>query len=481
MSAAELLALSPLLVLAAGATLVMLQIAFLRSVNLTASLATLSLGLAALSCIYAADAAPLQVTPLLLADRWALLFCVVFSLSGAVTALLSRDYIRHHGDEPEEYFLLLILSTMGACVLAYANHLASLLLGLELLSISLYALIAYPNKSILPLEASIKYLVLSGASSATVLFGFALLYASTGTLEFTALGAALDGPGTVQVVLMVGAAMIFAGLAFKLSVVPFHLWTPDVYDGAPAPVTGYLASVVKAAIFIALLRLFLEADLFRYGRLVELTGLMAIFSMLAGNLLALLQTNIKRLLAYSSIAHVGYLLIVLMVCLTAPDRGLATEAAAFYLIAYTVTTLAAFGLLTLISAEEVERENVQLQHVSGLFWRQPVLASLMLVALLSLAGIPLTAGFIGKFYLFGAAVEGSNWVLLGALVIGSGIGIYYYLRVVFYMTRRPEEHRIGDDVPVALHTRLLCFALIATILLIGTMPQTLMAYIQSIL
>jgi NADH-quinone oxidoreductase subunit N len=481
MSAADFLALAPLIVLGAGATLVMLQIAFLRSVALTAALSTLLLALAALSCIYAAGPTPSQVTPLLLADRWAILFTALFSLAGALTVLLSRDYIRTHGDEPEEYFLLLILSTLGASTLAYANHLASLLLGMELLSIALYALIAYPNKSILPLEAAIKYLVLSGAASATALFGFALLYASTGSLEFAAMGDALDGPETSRVMLMVGAAMVFAGLAFKLSAVPFHLWTSDVYDGAPAPVTGYLASVAKAAVFIVLLRLFLEADLFRYTRLVELTGLMAILGMLAGNLLALLQANIKRLLAYSSIAHIGYLLIVLMVCLKASSTDLAREAAAFYLIAYTVTTLAAFGLLTLISTDRDDRENVQLQDISGLFWQQPALAVLMLVAMMSLAGIPLTAGFIGKLYLFGAAVDGSNWVLLAALVVGSGIGIFYYLRVVYYMTRRPEEHGIERKVPRTTLTAILCFGLITTILVMGTLPQALMSYIQSIL
>ena len=481
MTAAGLQALLPLLVLAGGATVLMLQIAFMRSVTLTTTLAVLTMALAALSCVYAAPVTPLQVTPLLLADQLALLFCVLFCLAGATTVLLSLDYIRHHGDEPEEYFLLLVLSTMGACVLAYAVHVASLLLGLELLSVALYALIAYPNKSILPLEAATKYLVLSGAASATALFGFALLYAATGTLEFAALGQQLDNTQMGESVLLVGAAMVFAGLAFKLSVVPFHLWTPDVYDGAPAPITGFLASVAKAAVFVVLLRLFLEADLFRYRRLVEVTGLLAIFSMLAGNLLALLQTNIKRMLAYSSIAHIGYLMIIFMVCLNSDNRSLATEAATFYLIAYTATTIAAFGLLTLISAQQVERENVELHHVSGLFWHQPLQAGLMLVALLSLAGIPLTAGFVAKFYILSAAVSGQHWVLLAALVLGSGIGIYYYLRVVYYMTRRPEPHHVQPGSGSGWRAHGLPSALIAIILLLGMLPQSLMAYLRSIL
>jgi NADH-quinone oxidoreductase subunit N len=473
-------ALLPLLVLGTGATLLMLQIAWVRSPGLTGALAALVLALAGLSCRFAAETAPLQVTPLLLADRYALLFCTLFCLAGAVTALLSRDYVSR-GDEPEEFFLLLVLATMGACILAYAVHVASLLLGLELLSVSLYTLIAYPNKSILPLEAAVKYLVLSGAASATALFGFALLYAATGTLGFSAIGQGLGETSTGQSVLLPAAVMIFAGLAFKLSVVPFHLWTPDVYDGAPAPVTGFLASVAKGAVFVVLLRLFLDADLFRYYRLVEVTGLLAIFSMVAGNLLALLQTNIKRMLAYSSIAHIGYLLIVLMVCTNSANQALAVEAAIYYLIAYTATTIAAFGLLTLISCDPSGRENIQLQQVSGLFWRQPMLACLMLVALLSLAGIPLTAGFIAKFYLVNAAVSGHHWVLLLALVLGSSIGIYYYLRVIYYMTRRPEEHGAEHETIRDWRGRILSGLLIACILLLGIAPQSLMQYLRAII
>ncbi|MCB1679608.1 MAG: NADH-quinone oxidoreductase subunit N [Halioglobus sp.] len=481
MNAADFQALLPLLVLSGGAVLLMLQIAFVRGVNRSAALATLTLVLAALSCASAVEQAPRQVTPLLVMDAFALLFCAVFCLAAAVTVLLSGDYISYHGDEPEEYFLLLVLSTLGACVLVSANHVASLVLGLELLSVSLYALIAYPNKSILPLEAAIKYLVLSGTASATTLFGFALLYAATGTLAFDALGEQLTATATGRPMLLLAGAMVFAGLGFKFSLVPFHLWTPDVYHGAPAPVTGFLASVSKAAVFLVLLRLFLDADLFRYRILVELTGLIAILSMLAGNLLALLQTNIKRMLAYSSIAHMGYLLLVFMVCIERDNRGLAVEAAAYYLIAYIATIIAAFGLLTLVSARQVEREDVQLQHVSGLFWRQPLLACLLLVALLSLVGVPLTAGFIAKFYLVVAAVDGSNWVLLGALIVGSAIGIYYYMRVIYYMSRKPEQ-QVSQAAPAdGLAVRVLSGALIVIILLLGTVPQPLMAYIRSIL
>lgn len=480
MNGSDFQALLPLMILAGGATALMLQIAFLRRVNLSAALAVLVLAAAAISCLHAVSVTPLQVTPLLLADRLALLFCVVFCIAGAATVLLSRDYIRCHGDEPEEYFLLLLLSTLGACVLAYSTHVASLMLGLELLSVSLYALIAYPSKSILPLEAAVKYLVLSGAASATMLFGFALMYAMTGAMEFSALGRAIgELPGS-PVVVVIGSAMVLAGLAFKLSAVPFHLWTPDVYQGAPAPVSGFLATVGKAAVFVAVLRLFLDADLFRYTRLVELVGLMAILGMLAGNLLALLQTNLKRMLAYSSIAHMGYLLIVFMGGLRADNRELAIEAATFYLIAYTATTIAAFGMLGLLNPKATEHENAELHQIDGLLWQRPVLAALMAVALLSLAGIPLTAGFIAKLYLFSTAVMGGNWILLAALIAGSAIGIYYYLRAIYSMTRRPDEQTPPHPAP-AWRDQAVALALIALILLLGTVPHPLVNYIESIM
>lgn len=481
MNAADFYSLAPLLILAGGATILMLQIAFRRDIKLTSALTVATLLAAAFSIIGAGDNVPRFVTPLLRADHLALVFSGLFCLAAAVTSILSIDYLRQRGDEPEEFFLLLILSTLGACVLAYAAHLASLLLGLELMSISLYALIAYPDKTKLPLEAAIKYLVLSGAATATMLFGFALLYGTTGTMQFAAMGDQLMDAHAGSAVLLVAAVMVVSGLGFKLSLVPFHMWTPDVYDGAPAPVTGFLASVSKAAVFVALLRWFLASDLFRFDILIDSISLLAIFSMLAGNILALLQSNIKRMLAYSSIAHMGYLVIILVVGSNMDNRALAIEAGMYYLIAYTVTTIAAFGLLTLLSSEGHHRENVQLHDVSGLFWHQPLYASLMMVALLSLAGIPLTAGFIAKFYLISAAVSDFRWVLLGSLVVGSGIGIYYYLRVIFYMTRKVEEHNNNPVAPGGWLVKAVSCALIASILLLGTVPQPLMEYLRSIL
>ncbi len=473
--------LSPIAVLGIGVVVLMMEVAFRRSLSMTFTITVSTLVLALLCIPWAAEAPNSQVTVLLRGDGYALLFTGIFLVGGLLTCILSPRYIASRGDEPDEYFLLLLLATMGAIVLAYATHVASLLLGLELMGVALYALIAYPDRSLLPLEAAIKYLVLSGAASAALLFGFALAYGATGALAFSDMAAALAAPEST-IMLVAAAAFIFAGLGFKLSLVPFHMWTPDVYQGSPMPVTGFLAAVSKAAVFAVLLRLFVDAQLYQYDAIMRILGFVAILSMLGGNLLALLQSNLKRMLAYSSIAHMGYLLIVLIASRNAGTRALAEEAAIYYLVAYTATTIAAFSLLTFVGLKRSDQGSMDLGTLSGLFWQRPLLAGLMLVAMLSLAGIPLTAGFIGKLYLVQAGVAGSHWIMLGALVIGSSIGIYYYLRVVFYMARRPEDARVtlleGDE---ALPGTLLTCALIALVLWLGIAPQPLIDYVRAIL
>jgi NADH-quinone oxidoreductase subunit N len=477
---AQLSALLPLILLASGIVLVMLQIAWRRQPRITLALTVVTLLAAAVTASTLRGQAPPDL--LLVADAQAALFTILFCLAAVLTALLSTDFLRQRGDEPGEYFLLLLLGTLGACILAHARHLAALLLGLELLSVALYALIAYPDRAPRALEAATKYLVLSGAASATLLFGFALLYGATGSLSFTTPDANLSALATSDgTLLQVAAIMVLAGLAFKLSLVPFHLWTPDVYQGAPAPVTGFLASVSKAAVVAVLLRWFVEAELFRFTALMQVLALLALLSMLAGNLLALLQDNIKRMLAYSSIAHMGYLLIVFSVAAEPGNRAFALEAASFYLIAYTATTIAAFALLTMLKGAADDHEGDQLQDISGLFWHAPGPALLMLVAMLSLAGIPLTAGFLAKLYVVGAASSGGHWLLLAGLLAGSAIGVYYYLRVVFYMSRRPEEFPAQTGVSGYGPARLAAWLLVAAVLLLGLLPQPLLQHLASIL
>lgn len=479
--------LSPL-VLAAVAIVLMMQIAFKRQAMVSSVITCLGLVLAALALLpttelFDSGTNSLQVTMLLVSDHYSVFFSALILFATLVTALLAKDYLEHRDGENEEFYLLLLLSAFGALILVSSTHLASLLLGLELLGVALYALIAYPERGHLPLEAAVKYLVLSGAASAILLFGFALIYAALGTLSFVGIGEqlAMSTSPDKRGMILIGTGMVFAGIGFKLSLVPFHMWTPDVYQGAPSPVTGFLATVSKGAIFAALLRLFIDARLYQYDSLMLALSLVAIASMLVGNLLALKQDNLKRLLAYSSIAHLGYLLITLVVFGAIQQANLAVEATAFYLAAYIVTSLGAFALLSIISNIT---ETDTIEDIQGLFWRQPLLALLLTVAMLSLAGIPLTAGFIGKFYIFTVGIKGELWLLLGALVIGSGIGIYYYLRIVFAITMKPNDPQTGQHqiakAGLSLVAKIVVCLLIFMMLYLGILPQPLMEHLGSL-
>jgi NADH-quinone oxidoreductase subunit N len=473
MTMIELQSILPLIVLSIVIVLLMLLIAFRREHVLTAVSTVVGLLLTLASIPLAVAVGPQQMS-LLSVDAYGVFFTVLLLGVALASTLLSWEYLRHRKGRSEEFYLLLLLATLGALVLAFANHVASLLLGMELLGVSLYTLIAYPERGKLPLEASIKYLVLSGCASAVLLFGFALLYAALGSLSFVGIGERLAGASENQVLILAGSALVLAGIGFKLSVVPFHMWTPDVYQGAPLPVTGFLATVSKGAIFAVLLRLFVEAQLHQFTTLLMALSVLAVASMLVGNLLALQQQNLKRLLSYSSIAHLGYLLITLVTIGILSGSKLAVEAASYYVVAYLVTTLAVFAVVSLLSSDGGDEKQL-VSDLTGLFWHRPLLAGILTLSLLSLAGIPLTVGFIGKFYLITAGIEGALWVLLGALVVGSAIGVYYYLRIIYVMTleggNKVVEHStpwLGESVAVLLAV---------LVVWLGVLPQPLMIYV----
>lgn len=460
-AANELWALSPLIALAGTAVLELLLIALWRRPAAAWALALLGIVAALALLPVAAEFAPRPVTPLLVVDRYALAFMALAGGAGLVVALLSRDSLAGRTARPEAFYPLLLTALLGADVLAASRHVAALFLGLETLSVSLFALIAYPWQEERALEAGIKYLVLSGMASGLLLFGMALVYSGTGSLEFAALA---DAPGTLTV--LAGMVLVWVGLGFKLSLFPLHGWVADVYQGAPVPVSALLATVAKGAVLLLLLRWTLAGGLGREPVLADLLSLMAMASMLAGNLLALRQDNLKRLLAYSSMAHMGYLVILLIAGTQKGSGALAAEALLFYLAAYFPAVLAAFGVVAVLGGRGVEVEA--LEDYQGLFYTRPGLAGVLAVALLSLAGIPLTAGFVGKFYLFVAGGQARLWPLLGALVVGSVLGLYYYLRVIFQMAKLPG---MGvATVPVPWTARWVLGALLAALLGLGVYP-----------
>lgn len=426
MRGADLVALAPHLVLAATAIVVLLAIAWRRHRGTVVGLTLLGLALTLASLGVALDASPRQVTSLVRVDGFTV-FMVGLLVASSLTVCLFAAAGDGRRAQREELYLLLVLATFGGAVLAASTHFASLFLGLELSSVSLYALIAYPRRRATALEAGVKYLLLAGASSAFLLFGMALCYVEAGSLELVAVARMLDAGTPVA---LAGLALMLTGIGFKLALVPFHLWAPDVYSGAPAPVAAFIASVSKAGIFAVVLRFLLGAE--GPGRAMLLgLGVVAVASMLVGNLLALLERDVKRILAYSSVAHFGYLLVPV---LAAGRLGL--TAAAFYLVAYLTTVLAAFGVVTVVCGETGE---ARLEAVRGLFWRRPWIAALLAASLLSLAGIPVTAGFLGKLYLLLAGVDASLWPLVFALVLGSAIGLFYYLRVIVHLFAVPRD------------------------------------------
>ena len=477
MTSADFVALLPVIVLAAAIVVVMLAIAVRRHHGMTAlwTLAGLVLSFGAIPV--AALTAPRPVTPLLMLDGYALFYMGLILAAGIVVAALCYCYLESDWQQPEELYLLLLLATLGGLVLAASRHFAAFFLGLELLSVSLFAMVAYGITRKRSLEAGIKYLVLSGVATPFLLFGMALIYADLGTLEFGRIASLAGGSETGSVYLLAGVALLVVGAGFKLSLAPFHLWTPDVYEGAPAPVTAFLATVSKGAVLALLLRYFAETDGYRYGSLLLGLGLIAVASMLIGNFLALLQDNVKRILAYSSIAHMGYLLVAFLV-----GGPLAVEAVSFYLLAYFVTTLGAFGIVTVLSPSG--RDADALGDYQGLFWRRPYLAGVFSAMLLSLAGIPLTAGFIGKFYIMAAGVAGALWLLLAVLVVGSTIGLFYYLRIIVTMFKTVPEGVIPARPPLPMSVSLAGTAVLAALTLslvwLGVYPAPVIDFIQTI-
>lgn len=474
------IALLPLLITGATAIAVMLAIAWQRNHGLSFVVTSIGLTLALVSIVPALRVAPLDVTPLLRLDAFAYFYSAVVLVATLACVTLAHAYLGEKADSDgfpgnrEELYLLMALSAAGGLVLVSAQHLAGFFIGLELLSVPVYGLVAYAFFNKRSLEAGIKYMVLSAAASAFLLFGMALLYAESGSLSFAGIGASLAAQGSSALV-QAGIGMMLIGLGFKLSLAPFHLWTPDVYEGAPAPVATFLATVSKVAVFAVLLRLYQLSPATSGGWLNDALSLIAIASILIGNLLALNQSNLKRLLGYSSIAHFGYLLVALIA-----SKGLAVEAIGVYLVTYVLTTLGAFGVITLMSSPFKGRDADALYEYRGLFWRRPYLTAVLTVMMLSLAGIPLTAGFIGKFYVIASGVESQLWWLLGALIIGSAVGLFYYLRVMvtLYLVE-PGIRR--HDAPIKWGQRaggmmLLAIAVLAFFL--GVYPQPLLELVQ---
>lgn len=483
MSSEAIINLLQIIVLTAATVVVMLTAAFKRDHGLINALTQCGFAASLLIFLFIKPILPLQVTPLMYFDEYTLFFSSLILIGAMAVTALSWPYFEKHNPQNEEFYVLLMIATLGSLVMAGSSHFVSFFIGMEMLAVSLYVMIAYPVHAStiakFPLEAGIKYLVMSGTASAVMLFGMALVYAVLGTMEFGAMGAAVAQSGEgMRPLLLVGFLMLIAGIAFKLSLVPFHMWTPDVYEGAPVPVTAYLATVSKVGMIAVLVRLLLNGEVLDFSQATVVLSLLAAASIIFGNLLAVMQSNIKRLLAYSAIGHLGYLLIAVVAAAVVPDL-LSVESVGYYTAAYVVTSLAGFAVISTLS--NAGHELDQVSDYQGLFWRNPWLACVMTAVFLSLAGIPLTAGFLGKFYVFTTGVEGQLWFLLTMLIIGSAIGLYYYLRVIYAMLRSApslQHDPAAGKLPMGAHAVMGLMTL--AIIWLGVYPMPLIRTLQGL-
>ncbi len=442
--------------------------------GLTALLAAVGLALAMCFTLSQAGLETTAFGGMVVLDGFASFLNVLFLASGLLAIAVAYGYLKRMGIERGEYYVLILFSISGMLLMAQAADLIVIFLALELLSIPLYVLAAFARPRLDSEEAGLKYFLLGAFATGFVVYGIALVFGAAGTtslvgiLSTTALSQT-TGPTASLPLLLTGAALILVGFSFKVAAVPFHMWTPDVYQGAPTPVTAFMAVGAKAAGFAALLRVFITAFPALDVDLVPVLWALAALTMLVGNLIAIAQTNIKRLLAYSSIAHAGYILMAFVPYGNPQVMPDAVASALFYLVAYALTSFGAWSVV--IALEKADARGLEIADYAGLGRKYPALAAAMTVFMLSLTGIPPTLGLVGKFYLFRTVIEGGFIGLALIGVLTSLISAYYYLRVVVVMYMRAGDPQVSGEPWLDLTT---LAAAVATVLL-SFIPMPLFA------
>jgi NADH-quinone oxidoreductase subunit N len=466
-------ALQILIVAGWGAVLLLLDLAVpAGQKRLTAYLAVAGLIASAVAGVFLWGSNRSTFGGMLVLDNYAILLNWIYALIGAIAIMIAIDYLPRHGIERGEFYPLILFATTGMMLLGQGGDLIVLFLGLEMLSLCLYILAGFAYPRISSEESAMKYLLIGAFAAGFLVFGIALLYGATGSSSLAQIGQTLISArltGEAYGFLLAGTALVIVGFAYKISMAPFHMWTPDVYEGAPTPVTAFMSVGAKVAGFAALTRFLLVAVPSQQGIWIPILGALAVVTMLVGNISAVAQTNVKRMLAYSSIGHAGYMLLG---TLAASDRGV--EALLFYMVSYTLTNLGAFAVL--IALEQRGEAAWDLADLAGLWSRRPWLAAAMALCMLSLAGVPLTAGFFAKLYVFTAAWESGQGVLALVGVVTSVIAAFFYLRIIAQMFMREPSR----EAEVSLSTNLslgLGLAVLG-VLVFGLMPAPVITLVQ---
>jgi len=412
-------------------------------------------------------------TAMVAVDRFRLFANWVLLAGAALSILISFAYVYRQRLQSGEFYGLIVLATAGMMFMVGARDLIVVFLGLEVMSVAVYALTAFNRRDRKSAEAGLKYFLLGAFSTGFFLYGIALVYGATGSTNVTLIGASVASGAASPGLLAVAVAMLAIGFCFKVSAVPFHMWTPDVYEGAPAPVTAFMSAAVKAAAFVAFLRVFAVGFDAAYATWYPILWWLAAITMVAANLMALVQSNVKRMLAYSSIAHAGYLLVAITAANATAAAGLL-----FYLLVYTLMNIGAFAIV--IGVAHQAEERLQVEDYAGFGWSQPLLGVVLTVFLLSLAGFPGTGGFMGKIFLLQGAADAELWVLSVILVLTTIASYWYYLRVAWFMwmksPRTSDQHAL---VVTPLPMQLALLAAVGLILYLGLFPGAALDFAQS--
>ncbi len=481
--AVNLLVIAPMLTVFAWATALLLVDVFLIPDNqkrITGYLAIGGLVLAALVALVVQASVPVgssiqSFSNMVVMDRFALTITWIFLLIGAIAIAMALDYLPHHDIEMGEFYTLILFATGGMLLLAQSTNLIMIFLGIELLSLTLYILTAFFYPRLSSSEAGMKYLLLGAFAAGFLVFGIALIYGGSGTLDLVEIGRVLAeqqpaaGLTPEALLVLVGSGLVLVGFGFKVALVPFHMWTPDVYEGSPTPVAAFMSVGTKGAVLAALLRVLLVAFPTFEMYWVPVLGALAAATMLVGNLGAIAQQNVKRMLAYSSIGHAGY---IMLGVIAASDHG--TESFLFYMLAYALTNLGAFAVV--ISLEKRGENAWSMDDFAGLWSRHPLLAVAMAIFMLSLAGVPPTAGFFAKFLVFAAAWESGLQVLALVGVITSAIAVFFYLRIIVRMFMH-EPVRVVQPLLFRGLTVTIAIAAVGT-LLFGLLPTPVVDLVQ---
>ncbi len=476
----ELTALSPFLILIASVVIVILSISHNRNHFLIAMLSTFALIATFFSLYLLISIVPINIANLFYVTKYSILYISIILISGISSCVFSYAWLSRYEFNKEEFYLLLLLSTIGAMCLTISSHMSSIFISIELMSLPMFGLIAYSNYVDYTLEASFKYLILSAISSVFLLLGIAWIYAISGNLSVASINHIfLFVSNNEKLVLLFGMIMVLVSFLFKLSLVPFHLWTSDIYQGTPSSILSFFSVSGKVALFSVLLHIFSYNSLISNQALYLILSLISIFSILFGNFMAIFQNNIKRFFGYSSISQLGYLLSILIMLKN--NYAFSLETVVIYLLNYLFINIAYFGVIQLLSNSSNDIDLIS--FYKGLFWSKPILSGVLTIVLLSLAGLPITLGFIGKFYILSMIIQNNLWLMSVSFIFGTILGLYGYFRLIINLYLKPSKQslnykKFASNIYTNIFSKILILLSGFMLLVFGLFPNPLIYLIN---